>query len=355
MPVPCDATASEVWEERPFLVEIDGQRLIPGQNCLALQALNHADRQDRFYLKALLLGESRFDGQKGRELLAGFREAAAGEDAENRVLYMEGRLLLKEGKAAQAAEILSGLAARQPKSPLPHLRLAESLRSSGQFYEAEERLHTVLWKFPDNAAVWNLWHEIAVCDLKLSPAQLVSRLSAGTPTETTAFPEGYGTDVLWLLRRLTSRDAVRINCGGEAFTGAGGEEWRGDQFFRGGRVNRDAVEVATATEDTLYRTKRLFPDTGGVRQGYRIPVPAGKYQVTLHFAEREFVRPSRRIFKLLLEDKQELTDYSPGEAGFAAPRTMSFPSSVEDGFLDLDFTRERGTPLICGLEVRRLE
>ena len=42
---------------------------------------------------------------------------------------------------------------------------------------------------------------------------------------------GYGADLVWVLDQLASGGTIRMNCGGDEFTGADGLVWANDRFF----------------------------------------------------------------------------------------------------------------------------
>ena len=112
-------------------------------------------------------------------------------------------------------------------------------------------------------------------------------------------------------------------------------------------------EIANTADDPLYQTERSFLCENLFPAHYRIPLPPGQYDVTLHFAEILFLatlgpsqpspeelrrsrhprRPGRRLFHVLAEGDMRLIDYTPFSEtiGFATADTQSFSVSVEDG------------------------
>jgi hypothetical protein len=78
---------------------------------------------------------------------------------------------------------------------------------------------------------------------------------------------------------------VRIVTQGRPIVGADGRPWSSDQYFFGGnRVFRNSNTIE-ARDRTLYRGERYG------NFSYHIPLVAGKYRVTLHFAETWFGTP----------------------------------------------------------------
>jgi serine/threonine protein kinase/tetratricopeptide (TPR) repeat protein len=333
----------------PCIVRIDGSRLSAGRNCLALHGLNHSEGQQGFFLQALLVGDLRPDARKAPELLEELRREASGPEGRDRILYVEGRSLELEGRLLDAAEKFRGAAGLDPDQPLPHLRLARTLRSAGRSAEAEESLRAALPRFPDRRDLWDLRHVIAAVDLDLSPAEMLSGLGAEVPSRL----DGYGADVLWLLGQLRRNGSVHLNSGGSDHVDSAGNLWGKDRFFLGGEAAEDRLEAGSREDVPLYRTRRCFVDRGDIPGGYRIPLPPGEYRVGLHFAEREFVRRGHRVFDVQLEGEEILEDYEPAAAGFAEPDVKTWRGTVGDGFLDLKFVPRMGVPEICSIEIER--
>jgi tetratricopeptide (TPR) repeat protein len=353
---------------RPYGVRLQGSAsLRAGTNCLAIQGLNHRKWQDAFYLEAMLLGRVRPAPERSRDALERCRSAAGGGAeggggkrgggtaaaaalaAGGRVRYMEARLLAREGKTAEALEAFRKLVETDAAALEPRLRLAELLRSSGRPAEALQALAAAFIPFPDRRDLWDLRHDIAALDLGLSASEMLGALGWETSQ---MVREGYGADVVWLLERLAAGETARINCGGERVVGPAGEVWWGDSFHTGGLPERDSLEGPSPGPGGIYRTTRMFPDLGCFTGGYRVPLPRGDYRVTLHFAERLLVRPGKRVFGIRIEGKDVRDRYEPLAAGWAVPSAESFPATVEDGLLDIEFPARSGTPAVCAIEIQ---
>jgi hypothetical protein len=82
-----------------------------------------------------------------------------------------------------------------------------------------------------------------------------------------------------------------------------------------------------------------------------VPVVPGRYQVGLHFATLQAVRPGARLFTVLLEGNTALDAYEPPSSHSSDADIKTFEVDVADGFLDLDFLAERGDPRISGIEI----
>ncbi|MDE1148704.1 MAG: glycoside hydrolase family 2 TIM barrel-domain containing protein [Azospirillaceae bacterium] len=104
-------------------------------------------------------------------------------------------------------------------------------------------------------------------------------------------------------------DEIRIRAGSSAgLTTAGGARYGSDAFVDGGTphdrnpppeqgVPDQAIPAVTGSGDpALYETYREGAFT------YRVPVPAGRYRVTLHFMEPKGATPGARVFDVLAGD-----------------------------------------------------
>ena len=142
---------------------------------------------------------------------------------------------------------------------------------------------------------------------------------------------------------------MRINCGGEEFQGADGRTWGGDRFFHNGSsVERLQIIEDTGGDDALFETERFWRSKR--RKGYSIPLPRGRYRITLSFAEVWFRKAGKRQFDVLLEGEPVpgLENYEP-----KIDRAESFTHEVkvEDGHLDLQFIRKRDNPKISAIAI----
>jgi hypothetical protein len=77
--------------------------------------------------------------------------------------------------------------------------------------------------------------------------------------------------------------AIRVKCGGPAYTDSKGQAWSADKDFNGGLTSAVAGPVAGTTDPTLFQEGRMPGDSGPLV--YSIPVANGSYHVNLYFAE----------------------------------------------------------------------
>jgi tetratricopeptide (TPR) repeat protein len=295
------------------------------------------------------------DGEAEGELLEAFRDAAQGDDAGDRLEYLEARVLGRRGDHAAAARKLKALVGRDPARPEPLLRFAESLRAAGDPASVERELRSAL-KHDDarGGDLWNLWAATGLVDLARSPAEMLSGLPDGSSGDAC---KGYCSDLRWLLETLKESETVRIDCGGEGCRSTQGVAWAEDRFFTGGKsASWSGVKVAGTRDEPLYLSARVFPADEYATPAYRIPLPGGVYQVTLHFAELAFQAPGRRSFDVHLEGTEVLKDHDLVAArGYAVAEIQTFRTDVGDGILDIEFVRRIDNPCVSAIEIERLE
>ena len=75
---------------------------------------------------------------------------------------------------------------------------------------------------------------------------------------------------------------IRIVCQERQFADRAGRVWEADRFFTGGQLILRSEPVLEAADPDLYSGERF----GNIL--YTIPVPTGRYDLTLHFSERWF-------------------------------------------------------------------
>ena len=341
-------------------------RFVRGENVLAIQGLNNTRGSTDLSLIPVVRAEFGSDPEKESQRFAEFREAARGDDAAARRTYLEARVLQRAGKLREAAARFEEVVAADPKQPEPWLHLAECLVAAGKAAEVEARLVAAFRAgLPLRAAVLDFWFLLAVVDGEKGAAEILDALGRATaPSDA-----GPGGDLLWALRELAEKGALRIHCGGDDHLGADGTFWGRDRFFVRGQVVATTNEIRVTEDDSLYQKARAFtrPDLGQVGDRvYRIPLPRGSYRVTLYFAETVAANrdPGRRVFDVVLEGEQVLAAYDAvAAAGWATADARVFHLRVDDGYLEVGFQavtatgdeRDAGDPLIAAIEIEKAE
>jgi len=149
---------------------------------------------------------------------------------------------------------------------------------------------------------------------------------------------------------------LRINAGGPEIT-YNGELFSADQNFVGGTMY---VNNSAQVPD-LYKTERSSPSQ---IFSYEIPLQNGDYTVNLHFAEIYWGATGggaggvgKRIFDVSIEGSLVLDNYDiNADVGPQTVVTKSFPVTVSDGQLNIDFSALASIggvdqPKVSGIEV----
>jgi hypothetical protein len=77
--------------------------------------------------------------------------------------------------------------------------------------------------------------------------------------------------------------AIRVKCGGPAYTDSKGQAWSADKDFNGGLVSAVGGPVSGTTDPALFQDGRMPGDGGPLV--YSFPVANGSYHANLYFAE----------------------------------------------------------------------
>jgi hypothetical protein len=208
--------------------------------------------------------------------------------------------------------------------------------------------------FRESRRAWGLWATACLDGLKLAPSAALERCPPAAEKDATAGTRAQ-EEVRWLLGRLSDQDAVRIDCGAEEdHRDEEGRLWGRDRFALGGRTSQFPAGSIQGTEaDSLYLSERFFPYGYSAVPAYRIPLPRGRYRVTLHFAEIYFRVPGERVYDVLLDGRTVLERHEPIRAGFRTAKAWPFEADVTDGFLDIRFRHWIENPNIDAIEIER--
>ncbi len=82
----------------------------------------------------------------------------------------------------------------------------------------------------------------------------------------------------------TAQTAIRVNCGGTAYTDAKAQVWQADAGYNSGIASSITANVTGTVDQKLYQTGR-YTQSLTTPMIYSFPVAAGSYHVNLYFAE----------------------------------------------------------------------
>ena len=141
--------------------------------------------------------------------------------------------------------------------------------------------------------------------------------------------------------------AIRVNAGGSAYTDRLGQVWSPDSGFSAGSAYSVTAPISGTSEPTLYQCQRY----AGTLQ-YQFPVPSGKYNVKLKFAEIYFGSPGQRVFHIVLNGTTVQQDFDPivaaGAPFTAVDRTFSISAS---GQVLIQLVSVKDNPILNAIEI----
>jgi hypothetical protein len=140
------------------------------------------------------------------------------------------------------------------------------------------------------------------------------------------------------------------------YTDRWGRIWQADRYFQGGSVFESHGHAISGTrEPGIYQSRR----EGAF--AYDIPLPAGVYELRLHFAETLYGEnneagggESSRVFNVWINGTEALHEFdaiSEAGAGTADIRTFKDISPDADGKLHLKFQPFHSPPLLNAIEI----
>jgi hypothetical protein len=161
-----------------------------------------------------------------------------------------------------------------------------------------------------------------------------------------------------LYRSAPQQQSIYINCGGPyLYRDTAGNVWIGDnvtQYFNTGIAFRTTHDISGTDDQDIYATER-WDHKKPVNMTYEIPIFDGSYDVFLHFAEifTGANETDKRKFNVVLEGSLVLEEYDmAGLYGGFTAIIESFTTTVDDGFLTIDFTRgSKQNPKIAAIEI----
>ncbi len=142
-------------------------------------------------------------------------------------------------------------------------------------------------------------------------------------------------------------DETNVNAGGNTYVDTLGVEWSPDYGFSGGSFLFVPGAVSGTLDGQLYKRQRV-----GSSFSYSLPLPAGGYEVVLHFLEPTASVPGLRVFDVTSEGQLVVDDLDlAAGAGLKTAHTETHYVVVNDGALDLDFTASVASATVAAIEV----
>jgi Malectin domain len=162
--------------------------------------------------------------------------------------------------------------------------------------------------------------------------------------------------------KAQNQPALRVNCGGLAYTDAKGQAWQADNSYNGGNTSNVNTKIAGTADLQLYQTDR-YASAANKPIIYSFPVSAGSYHVNLYFAETfsGTQKVGARVFSVKVQGNpvfQNLDIYAAAGGNTAlmrstdaivttGPLTIELDSVVQMAKINaIEITQSVATPLL---------
>ena len=149
------------------------------------------------------------------------------------------------------------------------------------------------------------------------------------------------------------QNPLRVNVGGFSFTDEEGIFWETDQFFSNTRTGffLDFKDVKETTKARMYQSERFSKNLN-----YSVPVPNGRYEVILHFAEIWAEEKQKRVFSGMVEKEIAFLELDLfAEVGGHHPYVVKKIVDVIDGTLDIDLWAIKNNAKLSGYEIHQIK
>ena len=171
-----------------------------------------------------------------------------------------------------------------------------------------------------------------------------------TPMYPTAPAVGTGTPFSSV---VPSYGSFGIVAGGSNYTDSRGVKYASDTYVTGGNVASfgDNTQIDNTTEDYLYQHERFG------NFSYEIPVPNGKYTLTLKFAENYWNAANQRKFDVAVNGTTVLDNLDIWAEAGSKDKALDkvIPVTVTNGELEITFTTELDNAKVNAILLRPLE
>jgi len=151
----------------------------------------------------------------------------------------------------------------------------------------------------------------------------------------------------------TAQSAIRIKCGGPAYTDSKSQVWQADTDYNSGYVSSIPATISGTTDPKLYQTGR-YTESSTKPLVYSFPVAAGSYHVNLYFAETYSAaqKVGGRVFNVKMQGNlvfQNLDVYATVGANTALVKSADI--AVTDGKATIEFDGIVNTAKVNAIEI----
>ena len=220
----------------------------------------------------------------------------------------------------------------------------------------EVRLDAGAWTLASGS---NPWSYLLNTSNLLNGAHLLSARATDTASNVSAT-----NSVSVRLVNVPGSYLQRISGGNPSdVTDCAGSVWVPDQAYSPGSYGysdgtagniANTITGICASAQTLYQRERYSTSTSGFR--YWFDCPIGLYETTLIETDTWVTGPGQRVFHVLIEGQQVLTNFDiyAAAGGKNLPLTRVFTNTVTDGQLEVLFLPVTDNARISGIQVRKI-
>lgn len=145
---------------------------------------------------------------------------------------------------------------------------------------------------------------------------------------------------------------IRVNAGGGVYVDPLGQTWSADSGFSGGSTYGVTSPIANTSTPYLYQSERWNSSAFS----YQVNAPFQFVHVVLKFAEIFFSKPGQRVFNVVINGTQVLTNFDIIAAAGAANTAidMDFVILPNNGTITVQFVPVVSNPKISAIEIHPL-
>ena len=205
----------------------------------------------------------------------------------------------------------------------------------------------------NTAVTWSLSPQVGTLSANgfyTAPASITAAQTVKVIATSQADNTKSGTATVSLLPPAGTFATLFVNAGGNAYTDTLGNNWTADTGFQGGQAASTTNSIAGTPDQTLYQSERWGAST------YTFTVPAGNYSVILKFAEIYFTSTGSRLFNVLINGNQVLTNFDIVAAAGGAFKAVdkTFPVAVTGNSITIQFvTGSADFPKVSAIEIKQ--
>ena len=205
----------------------------------------------------------------------------------------------------------------------------------------------------NTAVTWSLSPQVGTLTangLYTAPATITSAQTVKVIATSQADNTKSGTATVSLLPPAGTFATIFVNAGGNAYTDSIGNNWSADTGFQGGQAASTTTAISGTPDQALYQTERWGAST------YTFTVPAGNYSVILKFAEIYFTSTGSRLFNVVINGNQVLTNFDIVAAAGSAFKAVdkTFPVTVTGSSITIQFvTGPADFPKVSAIQIKQ--